>query len=179
MKSVSKQHFFFFLFVQRVVAQLPSNVNFYQQEFVCSILETRLIVVNESIAIAVNVTLRRFIDDVNNMQTDGQSDASVCLSRASARLMRMPAGACISVNKHCWQYNNATIRYTKNRSNYAVLACGSTVLEYMILCKDKLVQIYSRIFHFVLEDVSLLRFQLLQKPLFLSLSDDFYALPCS
>lgn len=72
--------------------------------------------VNESIAIAVNVTLRRFIDDVNNMQTVGQSDASVCLSRASARLMRMPAGACISVNKHCWQYNNATIRYTKNRS---------------------------------------------------------------
>lgn len=103
------------------------------------ILETRLIVVNESIAIAVNVTLRRFIDDVNNMQTVEQSDASVCLSRASARLMRMPAGACISVNKHCWQYNNAIIRYTKNRSNYAVLACGSTVLEYMILCKDKLV----------------------------------------
>lgn len=52
----------------------------------CSVLESRLIVADDSIAIAVNVTLRRFIDDVNNMQTVGRSDASVCLSRGRGKI---------------------------------------------------------------------------------------------
>lgn len=51
-----------------------------------SVLESRLIVADDSIAIAVNVTLRRFINDVNNMQTVGRSDASVCLSRGRGKI---------------------------------------------------------------------------------------------
>lgn len=52
----------------------------------CTALESRLIVADDSIAAAVNVTLRRFIDDVNNMQTVGPSDASVCLSRGRGKI---------------------------------------------------------------------------------------------